>query len=56
MDNKRIASPKRKASLVEKKKRIAQRQAKLVRELETRDEEGGPSYCSDAFNEGRCRD
>jgi hypothetical protein len=29
--------------LVEKKKRIAQRQAKLVRELETRDEEGGPS-------------
>ena len=56
MDNKRIASSKRKASLVEKKKIIAQRQAKLVRELEMCDEEGGPSYSSDAFNEGRCRD
>ncbi|CAB4004426.1 Hypothetical predicted protein [Paramuricea clavata] len=56
MDEKRIASSKRKASLVEKRKRIAQRQAKLVRELETRDDEGGPFYSSDAFSEGRCRD
>jgi hypothetical protein len=51
MDKKRIASSKRKASLVEKRKRIAQRQAKIVRELETREEEDSPSYSSGAFNE-----
>lgn len=50
-DKKRISCAKKKASLLEKKKRIAQRQAKLVRELEAREREGGPSYSSGAFNE-----
>jgi hypothetical protein len=48
MDKKRIASSKRKVSLEEKRKIIAQRQAKHVRELETR-EEGSPSYSSGAL-------
>jgi hypothetical protein len=49
MDKKRIASSKRKVSLVEKRKIIAQRQAKHVRELETREEEDSPSYSSGAL-------
>jgi hypothetical protein len=41
----------RKASEVQKKKRVAQRRAKLVREQEAREREGGPSYASGDFNE-----
>ena len=48
---KRISCAKKKASLLEKKKRIAQSQAKLVREMEAREREGCPSYSSGAFNE-----
>lgn len=50
-DKKRMLGVARKASLVEKKKRIAQRQAKLVREQEARDRKGGSSYASGGFNE-----
>jgi hypothetical protein len=41
----------RKTREVQKKKRVAQRQAKLVREQEAREREGGQSYASGAFNE-----
>ena len=50
-DKKRISCAKKKASLLEKKKRIAQRQAKHVREMEAREREGSPSYSSGTFNE-----
>ena len=49
-DRKRMYGSARKASEVEKKKRVAQRQAKLVREQEAVAREGGPSYASGAFN------
>lgn len=49
-DRKRMYGSARKASEVEKKKRVTQRQAKLVREQEAVAREGGPSYASGAFN------
>lgn len=50
-DKARLSGSARKASDPQKKKRVAQRQAKLVREQEAREREGGPSYASGAFNE-----
>ena len=50
-DKTRLSDSARKASELQKKKRVAQRQAKLVREQEAREREGGPSYASGAFNE-----
>ncbi|KAK3717094.1 hypothetical protein QZH41_005023 [Actinostola sp. cb2023] len=50
-DRKRSYGARREASDLEKKKRVAQSQAKLVREQEAREREGGPSYASGAFNE-----
>ena len=50
-DKARLSGSARKASDLQKKKRAAQRQAKLVREQEAREREGGPSYASGAFNE-----
>ena len=50
-DKARLGVSARKASDLQKKKRVAQRQAKLVREQEAREREGGPSYGSGAFNE-----
>ena len=50
-DKRRISGAKRRASDLQKKKRVAQRQAKLVREQEAKEREGGPSYTSGAFNE-----
>lgn len=50
-DRKRIHGAIRKADKVGKKKRVGQRQAKLVREQEAREREGGPAYASGAFNE-----
>jgi Flp pilus assembly secretin CpaC len=50
-DKIRMTGSARKASEVQRKKRVAQRQAKLVREQEAREREGGPSYASGAFNE-----
>ena len=49
-DRKRLYDSIKDASEVEKRKRIAQRQAKLVREQEAVEREGGPSYASGAFN------
>ena len=50
-DKRRINSSKKKVSLPEKKKRIAQRQATLVREIEAQEKESSPSYLCGAFNE-----
>jgi hypothetical protein len=50
-DKLRLRGAARKASELQKKKRVAQRQATLVREQEAREREGGPSYSSGAFNE-----
>ena len=50
-DKIRMTGSARKASEVQKKKRVAQRRAKLVREQEAREREGGPSYASGDFNE-----
>ena len=50
-DRKRISGASREANEVQKRIRIAKRQAKLVREQEAVEKEGGPSYASGAFNE-----
>ena len=48
-DKTRVGGFARKASELQKKKRVAQRQAKVVREQGAR-ERDGPSYASGAFN------
>ena len=50
-DRKRVYGATREANEVQKRIRIAKRQAKLVRDQEAVDREGGPSYASGAFNE-----
>ena len=50
-DGKRLYGARRDADMLQKKRRVSQRQAKLQRDQEALQKEGGPSYASGAYNE-----
>ena len=53
-DRKRLYNAKRVSCEIQKRLRVAQRQAKLVRDQETLQREGGPSYSKGASMKTHC--